>query len=70
VKGIADMQGTRLEKDVVVIGAGISGLATAYRLHKAGLDVLVLEKSASVGGALQTEKRDGCLLYTSPSPRD
>lgn len=67
MKGIADMQGTRLEKDVVVIGAGISGLATAYRLHKAGLDVLVLEKSASVGGALQTEKRDGFLIDLGPN---
>lgn len=61
------MQETRLEKDVVVIGAGISGLATAYRLHKAGLDVLVLEKSASVGGAIQTEKRDGFLIDCGPN---
>ena len=61
------MQGTRLEKEVVVIGAGISGLATAYRLQKAGLDVLVLEKTASVGGSIQTERCDGFLIDCGPN---
>ncbi len=35
---------------VVVIGAGISGIATADVLKKNGFEVVVLEKSASVGG--------------------
>ena len=31
---------------VLVVGAGPAGAATAYHLAKAGIDVLVLEKSA------------------------
>src|SRR3982750_1871294 len=38
-----------IEVDVAVIGAGITGLTTAYLLKQAGLTVAVLEK-ASVGG--------------------
>ena len=30
--------------DVIIIGGGIMGCSTAYRLAKLGLDVLVLEK--------------------------
>ena len=30
--------------EVVVIGAGVSGLSTAWWLAKAGVDVLVIEK--------------------------
>jgi oxygen-dependent protoporphyrinogen oxidase len=53
-------------KHVVVIGAGISGLTAAYRLHKAGVRVTVLEASARVGGVIHTVHEQGCLLETGP----
>ena len=36
--------------DVVVLGSGISGLATALAAHERGLQVLVLEKDDKLGG--------------------
>ncbi len=67
-----------MQKDCIVIGGGISGLATAYRLKKAGLNVLLLEKNSQPGGAIRSEICDGFLidygpnstLETSPQIRD
>ncbi|NET00784.1 MAG: FAD-dependent oxidoreductase [Sphaerospermopsis sp. SIO1G1] len=42
--------------DVIVIGAGISGLVCAQRLRQAGYSVLVLEKSRGVGGRVATRR--------------
>ena len=53
-------------KHVVVIGAGISGLTAAYRLHRAGARVTLLEASTRVGGVIQTVHEQGCLLETGP----
>jgi monoamine oxidase len=39
---------------VVVIGAGLAGLAAADAVHEAGLDVLVLEARQRVGGRVHT----------------
>lgn len=36
--------------DVVIVGAGFSGLQTAYDLHRAGLSCVVLEANPRVGG--------------------
>jgi len=41
--------------DVIVIGAGATGLTAAWRLVRAGSDVLVLEARDRVGGRLRTD---------------
>ena len=49
-------------KKVLVIGGGISGLTTAYWLHKSGIDVTVLEKEDRAGGSIRTVKDNGYLI--------
>ncbi|MCG9792198.1 flavin monoamine oxidase family protein [Flavobacterium algicola] len=39
---------------IIVIGAGLSGLATAYFLKKKRMNVLVLEANTKIGGRIQT----------------
>jgi phytoene dehydrogenase-like protein len=48
--------------DVVIVGAGLAGLAAARRLAAAGIDVAVLESNESVGGRVRTDRIDGLLL--------
>lgn len=52
----------RQSSDVVVVGAGLAGLAAALRLASAGLEVAVLEASDRVGGRVRTDQVDGVLL--------
>ena len=49
-------------KHVIVIGAGLSGLACAYRLNQLGAEVTVLEASERAGGLLGTILKDGFLF--------
>ena len=53
-------------RDIFVVGAGISGLTTAWHLQRNGVDVGLLEAQPKVGGAMQTEHRDGFLLEKGP----
>lgn len=53
--------------DVIVVGAGISGLSAAYRLEKAGFEVIVLERTSSVGGMIQSERTNGYLIERGPN---
>src|SRR5215470_2304294 len=54
------------EVQALVVGAGISGLATAYALEKAGIGVRVVEAAPRPGGVIQSVKRDGYLLECGP----
>lgn len=52
----------RSGRQVVVIGAGVAGLAAARRLHAAGHAVTVLERAAQPGGRVQTALVEGCRI--------
>jgi monoamine oxidase len=45
-------------KDVIIIGAGLSGLSAAYYLKKQNIDVLVLEARERTGGRIYTKPAD------------
>jgi len=51
---------------VVVIGAGIAGLAAAYRLVQDGVLVTVLERDERLGGKILTETVDGFVVEGGP----
>lgn len=56
-----DLRKTQARR-VLVIGAGISGLAAAGDLMRAGLDVTVLEARDRIGGRIWTDRRLGTPL--------
>jgi len=50
----------------LVVGAGISGLATAYALKKVGISTFVFEAASRPGGVIQSVQRDGFLIECGP----
>lgn len=48
--------------EIIVIGAGLAGLAAARHLIAAGRDVRILEASDGVGGRVRTDAVDGYLI--------
>ena len=53
--------------DVAIIGGGISGLTTAYDLHRRGFKVVVLERQQRIGGNAISEMINGFLMEHGPT---
>jgi monoamine oxidase len=52
---LLDAQSSRSERGrVVIVGAGLTGLTTAYELRKSGIDAVILEAGPHAGGRIQT----------------
>ncbi len=51
-----ELMTVRALMDVIVVGAGLAGLAAARELQNAGFGVLMLEKSRGVGGRCTTKR--------------
>lgn len=51
-----------MKQDVIVVGAGLAGLAAAVHLHRQGRKVLLLEATDRPGGRIKTDVHEGFLL--------
>lgn len=56
-----------IDVDVLVLGAGISGLATAFWLKERGAAVELLEAAPRAGGVIGTRQRNGALVEHGPN---
>lgn len=56
-----------MNNKIVILGAGISGLTSAYLLDKEGFDVTVLEKKNEIGGSIETVFEKGYLFDRGPN---
>ena len=50
----------------LIVGAGISGLTTAFALRKAGIDARIVDRASRPGGLIQSVRRDGYLVECGP----
>ena len=53
--------------DVIIIGAGISGLSCAWRLKKLGVEAVILESTSRPGGVIRTENVEGYQIEWGPN---
>lgn len=54
-------------RKAVIIGAGLTGLTTAWNLKKLGWEVLILEKNNRTGGAIHTHREEGFTFESGPN---
>lgn len=55
-------QEVKYDADVLIIGAGLTGLTAALHLHRRDVSVRILEATDRVGGRIKTDQVDGYLL--------
>jgi oxygen-dependent protoporphyrinogen oxidase len=53
-------------EEVVIVGGGIAGLATAYELHRRGVSFTLLDRSGRAGGVILSEQIDGYTIDGGP----
>ncbi|MGC9971560.1 MAG: protoporphyrinogen oxidase [Bryobacteraceae bacterium] len=51
---------------VMIVGGGISGLSAAYYLSRAGTPATLIERRPRLGGVIETETVQGCVLEAGP----
>lgn len=56
-----------MNKKVIIIGAGLTGLVAAFYLKKRGISVVVLEKNDRAGGVIQTHNEKGFCFESGPN---
>ena len=64
---VATAARSQADVEVLVIGAGLAGLAAAQRLKEEGLAALVLEREETPGGRARSEQWEGCTIELGAS---
>jgi protoporphyrinogen/coproporphyrinogen III oxidase len=55
-----------VSRTTLIVGGGISGLSSAYYLAKGGASSTLLESRPRLGGVIQTEHVEGCVIEAGP----
>ena len=55
------------DTEVIIIGAGLTGLTLAYYLKKSGKKVIIIEKENKAGGVIDTRNEQGFIFETGPN---
>jgi oxygen-dependent protoporphyrinogen oxidase len=55
-----------MDAPVAIIGGGISGLSAAYYLSQAGVPSTIVEARPRLGGVIQSEHVQGCVIEAGP----
>jgi oxygen-dependent protoporphyrinogen oxidase len=55
------------QPDIIIIGAGLTGLTAAYYLQKAGKKVMLIEQNNRPGGVIRTISEDGFTYEAGPN---
>jgi len=56
-----------LKTDVTVVGAGLTGLTTAYYLSRSGVSVCLVEQKNETGGVIRTYSEQGFVFEAGPN---
>lgn len=56
-----------MKTDIVIIGAGLTGLTTAYLLARKGREVMVVEQMNKIGGQIQTHHEGNFVFESGPN---
>ncbi|HSO77721.1 MAG TPA: protoporphyrinogen oxidase, partial [Bacteroidales bacterium] len=58
---------SEINADVLVVGAGLTGLTLAYKLHRAGIGVVLVDKDQHTGGVIRTISENGFTFEAGPN---
>ncbi|TSA38175.1 MAG: protoporphyrinogen oxidase [Porphyromonadaceae bacterium] len=55
------------QTDIIILGAGLTGLTCAHYLNKKNLDFLLVDKQSRIGGVIRTHKEKGFVYENGPN---
>ena len=55
------------QTDIIIIGAGLTGLSCAHELAKRNRNFMVVDKQSKVGGVIGSQRENGFVYETGPN---